>query len=807
MLTEQQLQEVKNSLFAGHYNLLLGSGVSLDSSGPDNLPVMGASSLTKILCDLKGAKEGTNLSRVSLLLSDEEQSEHLTKRYSNCKPGKTVLNITNFIWKTIYSFNIDDALEAAYEENINSKQKAESLNFDSVYQQPQSRLTVPIVHLHGFVRDAIKGYVFSVSEYGRVTRKLNPWMHVLSELLASEPFIISGTSLNESDLEFYLSGRSETSPRKNRGPSILVEPYPDAVTENDCERHGLILVKATMGEFLEWLLNKLGEPPSIQQITVPANNNIFSTPPNPLDEISFFSDFRLVRPSSPNPNGELSPFFYGRPPTWGDLASHVDIAVQEESRIIAEIRSVLEGQSGNRRIICILAEAGRGKTTCMRRVAYDLCQEGKIVLSLTAKGSINLEASIACLSKIDRPFIILIDGTADQVSLARALIQNGEIKQRFTILTAERQYRRDHIDRVIGDLPVSYHSIKNWNDKSLIQLIERYRSNGLVGSAIAVSNPAKFALQLRGEPIAVSICRILNNFRPLEAIVRSLWNDSNEPARMSYLIAAIAEHCYSGGVFHAVLEAASESFELNRQISYEPPLALAYTESDDYVVPLHSAIADRVLGLVKQEKQTLLFEAFVKLAKALAPYVNRTAIIHRAPEARLAGRIFNADQVVRPLLGDYSEKFYQETHESWQWNSRYWEQRALLIFNSNIDLAIQYARHATAIESHPYPWTTLTSLLVKKMESTPQQKEVIFAEAYKLLQDIFRFEERRSWRPTPHPYVILLHTFDVFLSLGGHISLSQRTWALERISTCEKIFPRDASLQENIRKSRVQLDN
>src|SRR5438128_1307790 len=106
------------------------------------------------------------------------------------------------------------------------------------------------IHLHGWVGKAQNGFVFSHAEYARVMTTLNPWMHLLSEILATEAFIIAGTSLNEVDLEYYLSHRTDATPRRDRGPSLLITPNPDAATEADCKRHDLVLVRATFGEFL-----------------------------------------------------------------------------------------------------------------------------------------------------------------------------------------------------------------------------------------------------------------------------------------------------------------------------------------------------------------------------------------------------------------------------------------------------------------------------------------------------------------------------------------------------------------------------
>ncbi len=169
MLTPEILDSFRASLFSGQYNLLLGSGVSLDSVDAHREPLQSASALTKKLCELKKVSATTPLSRVALLLKPDEVEEHLTKPYSSCRPGETVKRITGFVWRAIYSFNIDDALEAAYETSARRRQRAVPLNYDTNYRTPSNQSKVSIIHLHGFTREAEKGYVFSASEYARVT--------------------------------------------------------------------------------------------------------------------------------------------------------------------------------------------------------------------------------------------------------------------------------------------------------------------------------------------------------------------------------------------------------------------------------------------------------------------------------------------------------------------------------------------------------------------------------------------------------------------------------------------------------------
>jgi hypothetical protein len=223
-------------------------------------------------------------------------------------------------------------------------------------------------------------------------------------------------------------------------------------------------------------------------------------------------------------------------------------------------------------------------------------------------------------------------------------------------------------------------------------------------------------------------------------------------------------------------------------------LPLAYSEDGDFVLPLHPAIGARLLGYLSRERGALLAKLFQSLAKALAPYVNRQTIIDRTPEARLAGRLFNAERVVRPLLRDRAPNFYQALQQAWQWNSRYWEQRAILTQDKDINHAVQFARHAVAIEEHPFTKTTLASLLVRKMELAQRVDESLFDEVYQLLEWALRDEASRGWRPTPHPYSVLFHAISVFTKAGGRLSAKRENWIGERIDYCKRHFPRDVGL-------------
>ena len=163
MLTDDLIQRFRDSLFAGHYNLLLGSGISLESRNHAGDQLRSSERLRQDLCALVGARPTTSLPRVYGLLSPEQRQKEITNKYSGCTPGPELAPLRDYLWKRILTFNVDDVVESLYEEH--SSQTLDSLNFDSGYKPETNRSEVQCIHLHGHVLLPESGYVFAHSEY------------------------------------------------------------------------------------------------------------------------------------------------------------------------------------------------------------------------------------------------------------------------------------------------------------------------------------------------------------------------------------------------------------------------------------------------------------------------------------------------------------------------------------------------------------------------------------------------------------------------------------------------------------------
>lgn len=799
MIREDIRGAFKDSIIKGRYNLLLGAGVCLDSqnSSGDNLP--SAESLRKDLCTVTGAPVNTAINRVAGLLNDNQRQEQLTKRFSGCRPGASLCNLPYYLWRRLFTFNIDDVLENLYTQG--AKQKLVPMNFDSAFEATPDKSELLAIHLHGWVHQPAAGYVFSTSEYVRVMKGLNPWMHLLSEILSTEPFIIAGTSLNEVDLEYYLSFRSENTPRRDRGPSILVQPNTDVVTEADCKRYGLELFSGTFGQFLDWLRSEIPAPPTVYDLVVTDDRTLFNPLPSPQELVAFFSDFEFIRAAELDLPATPTGFLYGREPSWAEIDSHIDIERVDNGRLLGKIRSMLDDTSEKRNAIILLDGAGTGKTTSARRAAHDLVQGGIPVLSASTTSRMDTDVVTRCLGRLENKIVVLVDGIADHAEQVSQIFDDPEVRAKVVLLGTERGYRSDYLNVVFGNSDVEFLRYKKPTTTELSQLLERYRKFGLVGTNTAIQRPADFVSRLSGDPMAVAICRIMNDFKPLADIIKSLWNESSSQDRHLYLCVALSEYCIKSGLNYSLLQRiAGPSQSIAHLFEFDTPLGIAHNIMDDeYVLASNGVIAEQILFRAARHDKDVLETTFKAISTALAPHVNRKEIMRRSPEARLAGRIFDCDKVVKPLLGDAAERFYIEIQHQWEWNSRYWEQRALMTAETDIDTAIAYARHAVAIELHSYPLTTLGKILLMQMETVSAKREVAYSEAVTHLIKAIEREYRRS-RISIHPYATLLSGTSKYLELGGVLTPEQDNKIESYLEEARIRFSGDAQMNNVIER-------
>lgn len=333
------------------------------------------------------------------------------------------------------------------------------------------------------------------------------------------------------------------------------------------------------------------------------------------------------------------------------------------------------------------------------------------------------------------------------------------------------------------------------------QLVTSYVHRGIAGASGATKDPVAFAKRLAGEPIAVASCLILNDMQPLDRIVSSTYDAARPNERIRFLCAALAQYCFSGGARYEIVAAVADRSGLREQFETSHPLPLDHFDlKKEFVVPLNATLAFRTLEMAPRAD---VMKAFQQLARGLAPRVNRQAIKRRMPEARLAARLFDYEDVIRNFLREDAGKFYASVQKEWQWNSRYWEQVALYLLAryraekdpTLLQEAVQHARHAVGVETHPMPLTTLGKVLLAQIGQVDMTNASIYSEAHEVLVKAIRIETAKS-RISVHAYITLFRGFLTYVSTGGYPTDVERLEIEDLIKAAAKYFPRDAELKE-----------
>lgn len=813
-LSQHDREAIWETLNAGSYYLFLGSGVSLDSTGMHGTMLSGTG-LSKRLQGITGLSQSSTLQQNYRLLKPDQIQEHLTDGY-NCQIfGETIGKLASTSWRRVYTLNIDNCFESSARIEIAKNRLPNNIlsvyNFDDLYSDPSPSEVHSIVHLHGFVEKSHSGYIFSHNEYAREMTRQNSWMATLTQLMKAEPFIIAGTSLEEIDVEFYLQqheGRSSAEP--SRTHSVLIEPFPNPLTERACEDHNLVLFEGTVLDFYKRMVADFSEINNAYREYVPAKSLL----PNldPRSQILFESSFEAI-PKTAGISKQPNRFLLGAPVTWEMLAADADIPRQAVSTIERDIDRILKSPEIGR---IYLSDTGSGKSSLLKRTAFRLAKRFQNVFFFTGLELISEEEAASIINKISGDVIIFFDNIADCISYFTGVI-NAIEKNNVAFIGIERIYRRPYISDALSEFDIDLQDLPLGITRAeSVKLLEKNEKFGLsdISQKRDIDIRRTLALVLN-ESIAIANCRIQNNFISFDARIKELLTLTSEAELKLFVLAALARHSFSGGVSKAVLHSIPDraNFAEIDNVYSKLPVVMA-PSSPGYIIPASTSVSERVLEVLKKSRPELLLECLVQLAANLAPRVNRNTIRARTPESKLSGGLLDFDRTVQKFCDDLAESFYSEIEDYWSWNSRYWEQLSLLKLNrfledqSDIFLlqeAIQHARYAYSIEEHPLSLTTLAKALFTALETQHGDRDTIFAEGWSLIFHAIEIEKRWT-RVKPTAFIVAFKGAILFSDAGGQFNGDQAGEIREALSIIKTRKLNDRKLNELREKVKTFVD-
>jgi hypothetical protein len=792
-------------------SLFLGSGVSLDSKGPDG-EMLSAGRLCDKLVGLNNLPANATLQKAYYALTDEQVAEHITMHYNCEEPGATIVRLANQPWRRVYSLNVDNCFEKAFESVIAANEfsgnSAEILNFDDGYTDLLSDKRSSIIHLHGLVDRPESGYVFSQNEYAKSMTRPNSWMLTLSQLIRSETFIVAGTSFDEIDVEYYLEQRSQKTIRGDIPPSILIEPFPNRLTEMLCDNHQFCLFQGTVLEFfaaLEAIDDRLRSPWLNNR-----SDGLLGLELSESERLRFSANFERI-PDDPQIVPNPARFLLGAELDWSMLAARSDIFRDSFQAVRSDLIQAVD--TAHHKLLLLIDEPGSGKTAFLKRLAFDLSRGSDQVFWFNGLG-LELEhrrvASI--LDEIGGRVIVFVDNFADCLNSISIILSHTQ-KADLLFVCAERDYRLGYIQSAFTgfEYPLITDALALTRSEAAA-LRNANEQNGL--STIRSTTDGIYFGQVVGRTIAEATCRIQNSFKTMDRIVRDLSEECDADETFAYLLVALARFCYANGVRRNSLSTASVPDALEHLFSDEASLPVKYSDhGGDFVVPKQSIIGDRLLELTRKSDKKKLLNVFSELAISVAPRVNVATTRNKTPEAQLLGRLMDYDNNVKDYIDEYAEHFYASLKPLCDWNARYWEQLSLLkldrFFASPDDRflleeSIQHARSAISAQVHPFSLATLAKILFQAMEKSSESRDEYFNEAWDRVVEANERESRWTNRGATL-FMIAFGGVLSYLNLGGQLTGEQYEYLRDMIAETralkvsdKKLIVRRAELEEEV---------
>ncbi len=801
-LSENDKRRLCDSLINKRVSLFLGSGASLDSEGATGR-MKSAEQLRKDLVALNHLPESASLQQAYSVMTPDQIHAEITVHYTCSLTGQTVNRLAKQPWRRVYTLNVDNCFEFAFRELIErlefESESLEVFNFRDSYSELLSDKRCSIIHLHGAVENPDNGYVFSRDEYAQSIQRPNSWMLTLSQLIRTDTFIIAGTSLDEIDVSYYLQQRNQKTKRGDVPPSILIEPYPNRLTEKLCEEHEFVLFEGTPSQFFDEL-EKIDD-----RITRPWIDNerdgLAGLGLRQAERLRFSATFEVV-PDEPEKTPNPARFLLGAELTWSMLAANSDIPRDT----YAQIRNHIQDAIGNSeiRVLLVVDAPGSGKTALLKRLAFDFSKGSDAVFWYSGLG-IELEARrfSEIFNSLSGPVIVFVDNFADALNTISLILARIE-KKDILFVCCERDYRLPYVENAFtGEDYLLIRDALDLTQEEASALREAHEAEGL--STINHITESHFLSQVIGKTVAEANCRIQNNFKTIDVIVDSLSNECSESEAETYLTVALARFCYATGVRRSVLSTISFPDAVEFLFSDESALPIKYSDHrGSFVVPKHAIIGDRLIERKKKLGDRSLLTAFTDLAMSLAPRVNPGTIRRKTPEAQLLGRLMDYDNNVKRFIDDYAEEYYSALRPLCGWNARYWEQMSLLkldrFFASPDDMllldeSIQHARSAISAELHPFSLTTLAKVLFQAMEKSPSRRDQLFEEAWGHVIDADEREARWSTRGATL-FVVCFGGVLRYVQMGGQLSGGQYEKLRDMAATTRALKIKDRKLNE-----------
>lgn len=478
--------QILNAIRKGELVLFLGAGASFGCRvGKDNIPMSGE------LAETLAGEAGLGYQGESLDVVYEATRQILGVRlnkiledsFLHAHPSSQYEQLAKYVWRRIYTLNIDDGLDTAlirYSQQKINKRAAK----DSVVERNQFFESLDYIKLNGTVDRLGDGIIFSPSEYAQATVAGLPWYSQCASDFVRSPVLFIGTQLNEPLLKFHIE-RYQSLNAESLGTSYLIAREATEIQVASLRQYKIEFIQGTLADFVSWLVANFPSPPA--PIDVACENipelRVLISSSKKEEFADLFEHVEAIRADSywaksDDHSGSIKDFYKGFKPTWGDIANSVPADLGVLNRAI----SVIDGiDSGGESLLPLLGPAGSGKTTLLMQICWSICHRKDWgVYFIDAVPTAMLDTLLAIEESATAPKVLVaIDNLEFFTEHLQFALKSGRLKKTL-VVSAEREnvWNRRAKNSLVGLYlqPVYVRDFSEEDAKSILIKLEMYGS-------------------------------------------------------------------------------------------------------------------------------------------------------------------------------------------------------------------------------------------------------------------------------------------------------------------------------------------
>lgn len=750
---------------------MLGAGASIGGSSRGGAALPGGVDLAREI----RSEFGLSLNEVHLgrafkkarsrrASNGDSFEDYIAARFIGVTPPGWMRLMVRLPWQRIWTLNIDDAVERAYENwsaeaIVRARGASWSENSASLSTDGQF---VHVVHLHGRASKAAREgeLVFSTTDYANAYGERGFWHSHFAGEYESSPTLAIGVSLdNEFDLETILQ-RGKVS---HDLPSFIVSPKISEEMAEEYRGFGLTPVRATADTFFE----------ALHQSAISISGSSTTKWNHPMDGIGFKKTWTVLSHEPPSSGDERHDFYAGHEPTWSDAWQELPSHRDRVAHIVRRIEGQKQGSAG---VHVLTGEAYSGKSSAILSAARQLHLKGFEPLLFSGEAAPTTQA-MANYANSNPKVVFIFDGAEDFARDVGGLVATHKPNTTtLRLVLVDRSRALEHIKLNVPEHARSETLLRSQlSENEIVMLFRKLKGKHRLGH-LSTGTEAIFVEHFNDKSRRLfDGMASLENGRGFVDRIGASYEKIRARSDGSLVRLAALASLFGYGIPTKSLTAASglPAHEVDRLLSNSNAGDFVHIRGDQmHIRSRHFGEALWETFLTPSEKA----QSATRLAIAISPYVNPKAISEDSLSYRLARSVMD-EKFVRAMHSDRLSalRWYETLEKDYEWNARFWEQRALLASNvGKFEEALSWSTNAVSKLRDSYSLNTVGVVLMRRalFESSPSRWPMeSFSDSEQYLRESRGMRASGTGRERPeYPFVTFFSGVSEIMKITGPIS-------------------------------------